>query len=355
MPKPDEMHGLKVQPALEWNGNHRHNRNGRWSQLPVQLGSDEGPPNARPASHAAIVQLRDGRLLVIGGLVELPSADVDGEHDHNAVEANHADSGSERASNVVTAAVHVLSSDGHTWTTAASMLTPRYGAVAGLLPSGNVIVAGGRDRLPSSEDDPDLQSSMDTVEVWDALKNEWTKCESMLEARFGATGCVLPSGAFAVVGGLGNREYHFFSEKKILSTCEVFVEDSAHEHLGRWRKIRYGSYGAYRHCSTAVAGGMIVVGGIVDDESDYAYQPTPLKLFDEQEQSWFRLPCQEHEEILRDEDWQVNIATDWPPRDDKYPWDTKRFNMKRQRGVGIAMVTCPVHLLTFSTRQSHES
>ena len=226
----DDMRGLQVQPPLEWNGSvdfvHRQTTNGTWSQLSAQPGSGNAElPDARRASHSATVLLPDGRMLVIGGLAELPDTAPNSEHDQDAA-SHEGDDNSALAPKVVTAAVHVLSADGRTWTAAASMHTPRYGAVAGLLPSGNVIVAGGQKNL-RSEDDPHSVHSLRSVEIWDAQKDEWRVAPPMLERRFGATGCVLPSGRFAVAGGRTFAGSYYYQSEVILSSCEVFVESSA--------------------------------------------------------------------------------------------------------------------------------
>ena len=84
---------------------------------------------------------------------------------------------------------------------------------------------------------------------------------------------------------------------------------------------------------------MIVACGIAETHGYSHEQRTAVNLFDEHEQRWFRLPSQEDEEINRDEEWPRDLATEWPRRDTVYPWDVKRFNMKQQRGVGVAMFT----------------
>ena len=72
---------------------------------------------------------------------------------------------------------------------------------------------------------------------------------------------------------------------------------------------------------------MVVACGIAELHGR-SLERTALDLFDEHEQHWFRLPSQENEEIMRDEEWPRDLATDWPRRETAYPWDVKRFNMK---------------------------
>ena len=88
---------------------------------------------------------------------------------------------------------------------------------------------------------------------------------------------------------------------------------------------------------------MIVACGIAELHGR-SLERTALDLFDEHEQHWFRLPSQENEEIMRDEEWPRELATEWPRRETAYPWDVKRFNMNQQRGAGAAMFTSSAHV-----------
>ena len=97
-----------------------------------------------------------------------------------------------------TTAAYVLSRDSKTWTEIAPMTHRRYGAVAGLLPSGHVIVAGGKNGRGGTP--------LARVELWDPEKNEWSPGPSMTRQRFLPCACVLPSGRFAVFGGHNDDE-----------------------------------------------------------------------------------------------------------------------------------------------------
>jgi hypothetical protein len=101
------------------------------------------------------------------------------------------------------ASSEVLAADGSSWSAVAPMHTARHASrhasVGGLLPGGQVIVAGGskeyRDYGVADED------FLAMAELWDPETNVWTELPPMTTARTQAAGCVLPDGRFVVVGG----------------------------------------------------------------------------------------------------------------------------------------------------------
>jgi Fibronectin type III domain/Kelch motif len=82
------------------------------------------------------------------------------------------------------------------WTAVGSLATARSEAVAGVLPSGKVIVAGG--------DGGTTGSPLASSEIFDPATGTWSPGPSMSAARFGAVGVTLPNGNLLVAGGSSN-------------------------------------------------------------------------------------------------------------------------------------------------------
>jgi hypothetical protein len=196
----------------------------RWTPLP-SLGEER--------VGAAAVLLADGRLMLIGG-------------------------GSQK---VWLDSAEVLATDGEDWDAVSAMAVARGFAAAGLLPTGHVVVAGGR----CSGGDKGV---LDTAEMWSPAEDAWTALPAMHHARTAAAHCVLPSGRFAVVGGFG-------SDGEERGDGEVF--DPARR---TWKMLPSGMEERSEAQAIAVAGGMVVMGGTYG----------VAELFDEQSGTWFRLP-----------------------------------------------------------------
>jgi hypothetical protein len=132
------------------------------------------PPMGTARAYPAAAVLSDGRMLVAGGF--------------------SGEAGDEQ----VLTSVEVLAADGSGWAALPSMATARWGAVAGRLPGGQVIVAGGMD-------DGNMvgHQQLASAELWDPATGAWVELPPMAQARYMAAGCVLPSGRFAVLGGYG--------------------------------------------------------------------------------------------------------------------------------------------------------
>jgi len=79
------------------------------------------------------------------------------------------------------------------WAPAASLATARERATLSLLPSGRVLAVGGGDGV----------GPLASAELYDAVADIWTSAGSMTTARDGHTATVLGSGRVLVVGGAG--------------------------------------------------------------------------------------------------------------------------------------------------------
>jgi hypothetical protein len=83
------------------------------------------------------------------------------------------------------------------WTVTGSMGSPRYGHTATLLPSGNVLVAGGFTGI----------GYLGSAELYDPATGLWTATDSMGRPRAYHTATLLPSGKVLVAGGGNNNGY----------------------------------------------------------------------------------------------------------------------------------------------------
>jgi hypothetical protein len=86
------------------------------------------------------------------------------------------------------------------WTTTGSMITPREGHTATLLPDGKVLVAGGVDRTTSNP----MGTMLASAELYDPASGTWSATGSMGTARESQTATLLPNGKVLVAGGAGN-------------------------------------------------------------------------------------------------------------------------------------------------------
>jgi hypothetical protein len=145
------------------------------------------------------------------------------------------------------------------------MAATRYGAVVGRLPGGQVIVAGGADN----------HEVLASAELWDPATGAWAALPPMAQARHTATGCVLPSGRFAVLGGYGRAG----------GMDDSYREDAeAFDPVSRaWQPLPPMPRDLVGGAAVAVAGGLLAVGG---------RQHADAMLFDEESGRWFTLPGQ---------------------------------------------------------------
>ncbi len=129
------------------------------------------------------------------------------------------------------------------------MTLGRSNHTATLLPSGQVLVAGG--------DVPFV--SLSSAELYDPASGTWTATGSMGSARTVHTATLLPSGQVLVAGGQGNSGY--------LSSAELY--DPA---TGLWTRIGDMSSARVFHTATLLPSGeLLVVGG--GGKSEELYDP----------------------------------------------------------------------------------
>src|SRR3954452_12870109 len=85
-----------------------------------------------------------------------------------------------------------------TWTATGSLNTARTAHTATLLPSGKVLVAGGRDANGDA---------LASAELYDPLTGAWTPTGSLNTARFDHTATLLPNGKVLVAGGVDSSNH----------------------------------------------------------------------------------------------------------------------------------------------------
>ena len=119
-------------------------------------------PTAR--HYSALVKLRDGRALAIGG----------------------------STGGTVTSDARVYNPATGTWAAAAPSLHPRNGHTATVLADGRVLVVGGADGT---------RTAHTAVELYDPVHNTWTATGSLAEPRENHTATLLADGKVLVIGG----------------------------------------------------------------------------------------------------------------------------------------------------------
>ncbi len=199
------------------------------------------PDTAEGRLAAAAVALPDGRAMVIGGKLRGPLASVE-----------------------------VLAADGSGWSALAPMPTARDAPTAAVLPSGKVLVAGGCDDGFQYRGGPGPHK---TAELWDPATGAWTDLRLMAAARDAASGCVLPSGRVAVVGGVDGYNLR-------RGDGEAIDPEARTSEARTWQPLPQMAHGRSGHAVVAVPGGLLAVGG----------RGGPAELFDEASNRWFELP-----------------------------------------------------------------
>ncbi|MFO0588511.1 MAG: kelch repeat-containing protein [Polyangiaceae bacterium] len=172
-----------------------------------------------PRVQHAATRLKDGRVLVTGGVVYAPTT-------------------------AVTATAEIYSPVTGAWTIAKKMPAPRAAHGAALLPNGHVIViAGTADGSPA----------MDSVDEYNPPTNTWAPAASLATGRVLHTVTSLDNGAVLVTGGID-------AIGSVLRSTELFDPDAA-----KWISAGLLHHGRLAHAVTAIEGGALAAGG--EDQS----------------------------------------------------------------------------------------
>ncbi len=187
------------------------------------------------------VRLRDGRVLVAGGVV--------------------GDAPSTRLS----ATAEIYDPATGRWTPTGSMRDARGDHRAVLLPDGRVLVTGIGERSPS------------TAEIYDPATGTWSATANMGVPRSGHTATLLPTGKVLVVGGTGSDGP--------LASAELY--DPA---AGTWSPTGQMSTARSGHTATLLASGLVLVAGGCDRAcSDDTH--TSVELYDPATGTWVKAPA----------------------------------------------------------------
>ena len=127
-----------------------------------------GPDMITPHAHHTATLLRDGRVLITGGLIQ------------------------DRLDGRVSAAAELFDPVEGSWSETAAMLQPRWGHGATLLDDGIVLVTGG---LVNSAE------SLRSAETYDPSSGMWTATRGMEQGRGDHTSTLLADGTVLVAGG----------------------------------------------------------------------------------------------------------------------------------------------------------
>jgi|GEM_PF-1687601 len=175
---------------------------------------------AAPMSHArtghAAAQLRDGKILVTGGM------DADGN---------------------VSASTEMYDPATDSWSDAGSLSHARSGHTATVMSNDKVLVAGGSDSNGYVVD----------AEVYDPFTRLWTMTVEMLRGHFGHTATLLNNGKVLISGG-----DHFSATNMPINLAEQYDSDT-----GSWSEA--GSIeGRLWHTATPLADGRVLLAGGTD-------------------------------------------------------------------------------------------
>ena len=174
-----------------------------------------------PHSYHTATLLSDGRVLIVGGLVN------------------------DRLDGRASALAELYDPDRGTWSATGKMRQARWGHTATLLADGRVLVAGGYD---------DGRRPLDTAELFDPDAERWTPTGRLTMGRGGHTATLLPDGVVLVVGGGG----------EITSGEGGPRSDSAERYDptdGRWSPTASMREARTGHTATLLADGTALVAG----------------------------------------------------------------------------------------------
>jgi hypothetical protein len=125
------------------------------------------------------------------------------------------------------------------WTATGSMLTPRSGHTATLLPAGTVLVAGG-------------EAGSGSAELYDPSTGSWTGTGSMDTPRFHHTATLLPDGKVLVAGGYEVSDGHRVG----LASAELYDPST-----GSWTATGSMDTARFLHTATLLTDGKVLVAG----------------------------------------------------------------------------------------------
>jgi len=209
-------------------------RGSQWTPTPT-------PMTRQRKEHTATL-LKDGRVLVVGGLIGGPLG----------FNPDQARADRERITELYDPRTG-------TWTPTGSLNVARFQHTATILPGGKVLVAGGIGRNVATSGGPDKY--LDSAEVYDPATGQWAFVGSLAQARAQHTATLLPDGNVLVVGGNPNNAL----DGRPLSSAEIFDSNSLDITTGvtgLWRPTGIANSDRYNHAAASLPDGrVLVVGG----------------------------------------------------------------------------------------------
>lgn len=137
--------------------------------------------------------------------------------------------------------VELYNPGSNTWSVAAAMANNRSSHTATLLHSGVVVVTGGLSTGPS----------LSSAEIYDPSRNAWSPAAAMATARESHTATLLPSGKVLVAGGVRRG-----APDTYLARAELY--DPAR---GTWSAAGFMATGRAMHTATLLPSGQVLVAG----------------------------------------------------------------------------------------------
>jgi len=180
--------------------------------------------------------LRDGRVLVVGGL----TISLQG--------------GGLFPSQLTRAEIYDPTAD--RWSMTAPMGAHRLGQIATLLPGGRVLVAGGQD---------DSGTVLKSTEIYDATRDRWISAAPMAAARFGLVATPMADGDVLVAGGLGEEPNRL---NLALTSAELYNPGT-----NQWVMVANMAEFHAPDTATALRNGMVLVVGAIGQSRPELYDP----------------------------------------------------------------------------------
>jgi len=208
--------------------------------------------------------LRDGSLLVVGGNVEPdfpPFAPI-----------RAWDTGIGLLGSLLEEPdAEIFHPDTNSWETVGSDLSvPRWGHVAALLPSGEVLIAGGHDET----------SVLKSVEIFNPNTRQWRLGPSMVQPRHFASAVSLPNGQVLVVGGTTNPSLDWTG---VIGSNTVEIFDPT---TGTWSLAGQMKENRWHGTATVLLDGKVLVAGITSPLDELSTRAGSSELFEPESRSW---------------------------------------------------------------------
>jgi hypothetical protein len=155
-----------------------------------------------------------------------------------------------------TSETELYSATAGSWTQTGSMNYPREAQTASLLRNGKVLVAGGAN----SEIFHDFDA-LTSAEIYDPVSNTWTVTGAMNVRRLAHAATTLNDGRVLVSGGA----LEFYSPGPVTNACEIY--DPA---TGAWTLTGFMMTNRSFHSATLLPNGKVLVAGGTDDNSSFS-------------------------------------------------------------------------------------